>query len=225
MTARELPAEVRSQLRALLARPFEEALYELERDRRLHSIGVWAWLMDRCQEVGPYQPPSVLPAARLALAVARLIPQSTVPDPREVADGQALAGAALAEALLRTRDSHRAEQAMAEAEQAMVLGSHDPRVEGPAVMVRGLLLRSRGQPTLAAESFGRAAHLFRLAGEPTLEGVALLRQGLVLARLGETRRAKKALENGLRLVQDARYQTLFRNGAEAFARIVAGENR
>lgn len=225
MSARELPLELESQLRALLARPFDEALYELGRDRRLHSIGVWAWLMDRCRELGPYQPRSVLPAARLALAIARLIPHSTVPDPREVADGQALAATALAEALLRTRDTHRAEQALAEAEQALVLGSHAPQVEGPAVMVRGLLLRSRRQPSQAAESFGRAAHLFRLAGEPTLEGVALLRQGIVLARLGETRRARKALENGLRLVQDSRYQTLFRNGAEAFARIVAGETR
>jgi hypothetical protein len=89
-------------------------------------------------------------------------------------------------------------------------------------MVRALLLRGRQQPNLAAESFGRAANLFHRANEPALEGVALLRRGLVLVRLGEVRQAKKALESGLRLVEADRYQTLFRNAAEAFARIVAG---
>lgn len=179
--------------------------------------------MDRCEQAGPYQPLLVRQAAQLALAVAARVPLTSVPGPADLANARALAGAALAEALLRLGSLRPCELAVEEAEEAAGLGGRSPGVVARVTMVRGLLCRARHHLHSAADCFGTAATLFRAASQPALEGTALLRQGLVLAQLNSADKARAALEKGLKLPQDPRYRTLFRNGAEAYARVLAAE--
>jgi hypothetical protein len=217
-----VPLASDSLLDLLLRLPRPQQLDRLEQDARLQTLGLCERLLGFCDEVGPYQSAQVEAAADLALVVAARLP-AALAGSRAVADIRTLAGALLSETRFRLFDPEGAGAALVKAKRAARSGTGRPEVRAAVAMSEALLLRGKGlyRPCLAR--LHRAAKLYRRARATEKLGVALVRTGVLLERLGEVRGARRALAEGVPLLQRREaYGPLIRLGALAIVRLTCG---
>lgn len=186
---------------------------------RFHTVAVWRRLFDHCSWLGPYRPNEQQPMAELALQLAERLPAG-IYGFRAVKDCQALSATVLAECHLRLLRLDEAEASLRQAEKAAAAGAGAPTALAPVLMVRALLDRSRGKPGAAEALLARAAELFGSIPADELQGVALIRRGVLLEQMGRATEAAEALGQGLQLSRGPHYAALQRRGAAALVRLI-----
>ena len=143
-------------------------LLRIRNDGRFHTWGLYQCLVERSRGLAGSDPRAAAESAELALAVAKCL------DPAEygealIADFQAAAVAALAEAKRQRNDLAAAWKDFEAAQDCLQEGTGDPLERAELERLRERLLRDAGREKEADWALQRAKNLFRRLGDPRLE--------------------------------------------------------
>lgn len=151
----------------LESHPQPRRMVMIRNDRRLQTWGLYDFFLRRAQSQHG-EPADAIEPAELAVAVAESLPPAGYGAAR-VADFQAAALGALAEARRLHGDLTGARQALRRATEALGRGSQDLVDRAELKALEGHLLCETGDLSGAAERFERAAALFRRIGDRRME--------------------------------------------------------
>jgi hypothetical protein len=153
-----------AQWMVLARHPQTRRLVMIRNDRRLHTWGLYELLLERSHGLAGYEPCAAAEMAELALTVARCL------DPKEhgeerIADLEAGALAALADARRRLAHRQGAWEALKAAHECLEDGTGDPLERAELEILRARLLRDFGPEEEAERTLRRAGKLLRRIGD------------------------------------------------------------
>jgi hypothetical protein len=161
----------RMQWQALERHPQMRRLVRVRNDRSLQTWGFYQFLVERSRMLAGNDAAAAVEAAELAVAVARCLEPAEHSEER-IADFQAAALAALAEAGRQRRDLEGAWEAFDGACDCLQDGTGDPLERAELELLHERLLRDSGREQEADRAHQRARYLFRRIGDTRLEGAA-----------------------------------------------------
>lgn len=157
-----------AQMTILERHPQTRRLVMIHNDRRLQNWGLYQILLDRSRGLAVHDGRTAVQMAELALAVASHLDPETH-DEERIADFEAAALAALADARRRLADREGAWEAFEAARDCLEEGTGDPLERAELEILRARLLRDFGGEEEAERSLRRAGKLLRSIGDKRAE--------------------------------------------------------
>ncbi|HEY7215594.1 MAG TPA: hypothetical protein VIC28_13270 [Thermoanaerobaculia bacterium] len=158
-----------AQWMVLERHPQARRLVMIRNDRRLHNWGLFQVLLERSHNLAVHDARAAVQTAELALAVACCLDPETHGEER-IADFEAAALAALADAKRRLHDRQGAWEAFEAARESLDEGTGDPLERAELEILKARLLRDFGGEEEPARSLRRAGKLLRSIGDKRAEG-------------------------------------------------------
>ncbi len=157
-----------AQWTVLERHPQARRLMMIRNDRRLHNWGLFRILIERSRGPAAHDVGAAVQTAELALAVARCLDPKTQGEER-VADFEAAALAALADAKRRLGDRPGAWEAYEAARESLEEGTGDPLERAELEILKARLLHDFGPAKSVERSLRRAGRLLRSIGDKRVE--------------------------------------------------------
>jgi hypothetical protein len=157
-----------TQWTVLERHPQARRLMMIRNDRRLHNWGLYQVLLEKSHGLAARNGRAAVQMAELALAVAQALDPAAHGEER-IADLEAAALAALADAKRRLADREGAWGAFAVARESLEEGTGDPLERAELEILKARLLRDFGPQEEAERSLRRAGRLLRRIGDKRVE--------------------------------------------------------